>query len=200
VAQSIAAALGHDGEVETRWSDAGPMPGDPDWAGGSVFTDPREVEIQAPPAAVFRAVCRVGGGHGWYGADWLWRLRGFLDRLVGGPGLRRGRRDAERVGYGEALDFWRVTDVAPGRRLELFAEMKLPGAATLTFDIVPDATRPAVCRLRQTARFKPKGLLGLVYWYAVLPLHGFVFRGMLRGIRRTAEAQARSAAPSEVAS
>lgn len=192
---SIAAALGPDSSVvETRWSDAGPMPGDPDWAGGKVFSDPREVTIQAPAAAVFRAVCRVGGGHGWYAADWLWRLRGFLDKLVGGPGLRRGRRNAERVGYGEALDFWRVTDVVPDRRLELFAEMKLPGTATLTFDIEPDAHEPAVCTLRQTARFQPKGLLGLAYWYAVLPLHGFVFRGMLRGIRRTAEALAKPAA------
>ncbi|MCA8947926.1 MAG: SDR family oxidoreductase, partial [Planctomycetes bacterium] len=174
------------GTVASRWSDAGVMPGDPDWAGGKVFLDPRAIEIDAEPAAVHRAVCRVGGGHGWYAADWLWRLRGWFDRLVGGPGLRRGRRDAERVGYGEALDFWRVTDVVPGRRLELTAEMKLPGIATLTFEIEPlgDGHRS---RLLQTARFKPRGLLGLCYWYAVLPLHGIVFRGMQRGIRATAE-------------
>lgn len=196
VRESIEDALGdHDaGTVETRWSDAGVMPGDPDWAGGKVFVDPRAIEIDAPPSAVYRAVCRVGGGHGWYAADWLWRLRGWMDRVVGGPGLRRGRRDAERVGYGEALDFWRVIDAVPDRRLELYAEMKLPGIATLTFEIEPlaDGTRS---RLLQTARFKPKGLLGLAYWYAVLPLHGIVFRGMQRGIRRTAEAMGRTCSP-----
>ncbi|MGE3171564.1 MAG: SDR family oxidoreductase [Planctomycetota bacterium] len=173
------------GAIETRWSDAGRMPGDPDWAGGTVFLDRRERGIAAPPRAVFRAVCRVGGGHGWYAADWAWRLRGALDRLVGGPGLRRGRRDPETVGFGEALDFWRVTAIDADRRLELRAEMKLPGEATLTFTIDPEADG-ARSRLRQTARFKPKGLLGLLYWYAVLPLHGVVFRGMLRGIERTA--------------
>lgn len=178
------------GTVETRWSDAGVMPGDPDWAGGTVFVDPRSMDVQAPAAEVYRAVCRIGGGHGWYGADWLWRLRGSIDKLVGGPGLRRGRRHADRVSFGEALDFWRVTDVIEDRRLELRAEMKLPGVATLTFEIEPVGDG---CQLRQTARFKPKGLFGLLYWYAVLPLHGIVFRGMLRGMRRIAEDAARSA-------
>ncbi len=177
-------AADHVADVETRWSDAGVMPGDPDWAGGTLFEDPREIEIHAPPAAVFAAVCRVGGGHGWYAADWLWRLRGAIDRVIGGPGLRRGRRDPEHVAYGDALDFWRVTDVEPDRRLELRAEMRLPGVATLTFEILPNGP---TTRLRQVARFKPRGLLGLAYWYAVLPLHAFVFRGMQRGIRRAAE-------------
>ncbi len=187
VRECIADALAVDGEVETSWSDAGVMPGDPDWAGGKVFVDPRSIEIAASPAAVFRAVCRIGGGHGWYAADWLWRLRGFLDRLCGGPGLRRGRRSPDRVAFGDALDFWRVTAVEPDRSLTLHAEMKLPGVATLTFTIEPSASDPDRCRLQQTARFRPRGLLGLVYWYAVLPLHGLVFRGMLQGIRRTAE-------------
>jgi uncharacterized protein YbjT (DUF2867 family) len=177
------------GAAETRWSDAGAMPGDPDWAGGTEFADPRTAEIAAPPDAVFRAVCRVGGGHGWYAADWLWRLRGMLDRLVGGPGLRRGRRDPERVAYGEALDFWRVTGLVPDRKLELHAEMKLPGTATLAFEIAPDPQRPGCTVLTQTARFRPRGLLGLLYWYAVLPLHGIVLRGMLAGIRAAAEAE-----------
>ena len=190
------AIAGNQGAAETRWSDAGALPGDPDWAGGTVFVDPAEIAIAAPAAAVFRAVCRVGGGHGWYAADWLWRLRGFLDKLVGGPGLRRGRRDPEHLGHGEALDFWRVTDVVADRRLELYAEMKVPGIATLTFEITPDPADPGACRLRQTARFRPKGLLGLAYWHAVLPLHKFVFRGMLRGIQRTAEALARGSAGS----
>ena len=194
VREAIEAALGklHASAVETRWSDAGAIPGDPDWAGGKVFVDPRSRDIAAPPASVFSAVCRVGGGHGWYAAGWLWRLRGAMDKLVGGPGLRRGRRHPERVAYGEALDFWRVTAIEPDRHLELRAEMKLPGIATLTFDIAADPEQPGICGLTQTARFKPKGLFGLLYWYAVLPLHGVVFRGMLRGIERAAIASLRS--------
>jgi uncharacterized protein YbjT (DUF2867 family) len=186
VRESIAAALGRmeAHEVETAWSDAGVMPGDPDWAGGSTFVDRRSLEIDAPPPAVYRAVCRVGGGHGYYAADRLWRLRGVMDRLLGGPGLRRGRRDPETVAYGDALDFWRVTGIEPDRRLELRAEMKLPGVATLTFEIEPGDDRS---RLTQTARFKPKGLFGLLYWYLVLPLHGIVFNGMLQGVRRAAQ-------------
>ncbi|MEZ6194598.1 MAG: SDR family oxidoreductase [Planctomycetota bacterium] len=174
-------------EVETSWSDAGVVPGDPDWAGGKLFVDAREIAIAASREEVFRAVCRVGGGHGWYAGDILWRIRGAMDRLVGGPGLRRGRRHHEHIRYGDALDFWRVTDVERDRRLELRAEMRLPGVATLSFDLEDDDALPGACRLRQTARFQPKGLFGLAYWYAVLPLHGFVFRGMLRGIRRAAE-------------
>ena len=186
--EAIVAAVGDP--VETRWSDAGVMPGDPDWAGGKVFQDPRTTSIAAPAAAVFRAISRVGGGHGWYAADWLWRLRGLLDRLVGGPGLRRGRRDPARLAYGDALDFWRVTRVEPDRSIELHAEMKLPGIATLTFAVEPDPEHPGRTLLRQTARFRPRGLAGLLYWYSVLPLHGIVFRGMLAGIRRAAENEA----------
>lgn len=189
VRKAIEAALGklRIDAVETAWSDAGAVPGDPDWAGGTVLTDRRTIRIEASANEVFRAVCRVGGGHGYYAADFLWRLRGRLDRLVGGPGLRRGRRHTERVAYGEALDFWRVTAVEPDRRLELRAEMKLPGEALLAFRIQPSAGPDAGCELEQIARFKPKGLWGLAYWYAVLPLHVVVFRGMLRGIRRAAE-------------
>jgi hypothetical protein len=164
---------------------AGPIPGDPDWAGGAVFHDEREMVVHASAESVFRAICRIGGGHGWYAADWLWRIRGFLDRMVGGPGLRRGRRSPETVAYGEALDFWRVTGIQPGRSLSLRAEMKLPGEALLEFRIEPGGEDR--CRLRQRALFKPRGLLGLAYWYAVAPLHHIVFAGMLRGIRRAAE-------------
>ncbi|WP_145065080.1 SDR family oxidoreductase [Engelhardtia mirabilis] len=187
VEQAIVAALGKQAaaDVQSSWSDAGVIPGDPDWAGGRVMVDPRSIEVDAPPAAVFRAICRVGGGHGWYAGDWLWRLRGWMDKLVGGPGLRRGRRNPTHVGYGDALDFWRVTAIEPDRRLELTAEMKLPGAASLTFDI--DESPSGGCTLRQTARFRPRGLVGLAYWYSVVPLHGFVFEGMLRNIRDAAE-------------
>ncbi len=185
VREAIRSALdrvAHD-EVETSWSMAGPIPGDPDWAGGTVFTDRRALVIEAPPEAVWRAVVRIGGGHGWYAADGLWRLRGWMDRLVGGPGLRRGRRDPDEVGYGEALDFWRVTGLEKTRRLSLRAEMKLPGEALLEFSLAPEA---AGTRLTQTARFRPRGLAGLAYWYAVLPLHAVVFAGMLQGIRAAA--------------
>jgi hypothetical protein len=186
VRDSIRAALSRIAEhrVETSWSMAGPIPGDPDWAGGAVFRDSRHRAITAPDWAVFRAVCRVGGGHGWYAADWLWRIRGWMDRTVGGPGLRRGRRDPEIVAYGEALDFWRVVGHEHNRRLALRAEMKLPGEALLEFQIEPRGVGESM--LRQVALFQPQGLLGLLYWYAVAPLHHVVFRGMLLGIEREA--------------
>lgn len=176
--------------VESAWSDAGPVPGDPNWAGGKVIVDGRMVEISRSPDTVFAAVCKIGGGQGYYAADWLWRVRGWMDRLVGGPGLRRGRRNATQVAYGEALDFWRVTGIEPDRRLELRAEMKLPGEAQLSFHIEPLNHPTPRCRLVQTARFKPRGLLGIVYWCAILPLHGIVFSGMLNGIRSAAETTA----------
>jgi uncharacterized protein YbjT (DUF2867 family) len=189
VRESIDAALGklETHEVETSWSDAGPLPGDPDWSGGKVFVDRRTIQASAGADAVFRAICHIGGGQGYYAADWLWHLRGWMDRLLGGPGLRRGRRDPEKVGYGEALDFWRVTGIELNRRLELRAEMKLPGEASLEFEVQPHPDDHGRCMVVQTARFKPRGLLGLAYWYAVLPLHSIVFNGMLKGIRRAAE-------------
>ncbi len=190
VREAIRRALGKvdANEVETRWSAAGVIPGDPDWAGGQVFRDDRTIDIEASPREVFAAVCRVGGGHGWYAADWLWRIRGWMDQLAGGPGLRRGRRDPDRVEFGEALDFWRVIGVEDDRSLLLRAEMKLPGVATLGFEIEPDPRHPEDrCTLRMNARFRPRGLLGIAYWYSVLPFHHIVFMGMLRGIRRKAE-------------
>ncbi|MEQ9455240.1 MAG: SDR family oxidoreductase [Phycisphaeraceae bacterium] len=172
-------------DVETRWSAAGVIPGDPDWAGGSTLVDRREIEITAGPTEVFTAVCRVGGGHGYYAADILWKIRGWMDQLVGGPGLRRGRRHPENVEYGETLDFWRVIDVQRNKRLALFAEMKLPGEAGLEFTL--DPISETTTRLTMTARFRPRGLPGLIYWYAVLPLHHIVFSGMLYGMKRAAE-------------
>jgi len=169
--------------VETNWTMAGPMPGDPDWSGGTVFRDERQVAIRAPAWAAFRAVCRVGGRRGWY-ADWLWKIRGWLDRLAGGPGLRRGRRDPDTLRFGDALDFWRVVGLDQDCSLSLRAEMRLPGEALLDFRIGTNGAED--CTLRQTALFEPRGLFGLLYWYAVLPLHGIVFRSMLAGIRRDA--------------
>jgi len=192
VREAIEEALGarQADDVETAWSDAGPVPGDPDWAGGKVFVDRREIDIAVPAQTVFQAVCKIGGGQGYYAADCLWRIRGWMDRLVGGPGLRRGRRSSQSVSYGEALDFWRITGIDTDRRLELRAEMKLPGEAQLSFEIDAPESDLTRCRLIQTARFKPRGLLGIAYWYAVQPLHGIVFSGMLKGIQRTARVMA----------
>lgn len=173
-------------QVETRWSVAGPIPGDPHWAGGKVFTDQRSVMIKADSASVFAAVCRIGGGNGWYAGDILWRIRGWMDTLVGGPGLRRGRRHSERVEFGEALDFWRVVGIDRDRSLSLLAEMKLPGLAMLNFELDSEGNRNQT-KLTMTARYRPKGLIGILYWYAVVPLHNIVFGGMLKGIRKTAE-------------
>ena len=173
--------------VETSWSGAGPIPGDPEWAGGTTFIDRRSIDVDAPASEAFAAACRIGGREGYHSATWLWKLRGLMDQLIGGPGLRRGRRDPEEVGFGEALDFWRVTGVETDRLLELRAEMKLPGVATLTFDVEPRDDGGS--RLTQTARFKPRGLTGLLYWYSVLPVHSIVFNSMLRGLARSAEAR-----------
>lgn len=177
-------------EVETRWSAAGPIPGDPNWAGGTVFTDQRSVLINADPTAVFAAICRIGGGNGWYAGDVLWRIRGWMDTLVGGPGLRRGKRHPDKVEFGEALDFWRVVGLERNRSLSLLAEMKLPGQAMLNFDLA-SAGPEQPTDLTMTARFRPKGLVGIMYWYTVVPLHNFVFGGMLKGIRQAAEAKNR---------
>ena len=169
--------------VETHWSMAGPMPGDPDWSGGTVFRDVRQIAIALPSRPVFRAVCRVGGERGW-SSSWLWRFRGWLDQRAGGPGLRRGRRHPDLLRYGDALDFWRVVGIEPDRSLSLRAEMKLPGQALLDFRVAPDGD--SKCTLCQTALFEPRGLAGLLYWYAVGPFHGVVFRTMLTGIQRDA--------------
>src|SRR5690606_35664793 len=127
----------------------------------------------------------------YYGSDWLWRLRGAMDRLAGGPGLRRGRRSARELRLGHARHFWRVTGIGPPRRLELRAEMRLPGAAILTLEVEPAASgRPGSAPqsvIIMTARFRPRGLAGIGYWYSVKPLHGIVFRGMLTGLVRQAE-------------
>jgi uncharacterized protein YbjT (DUF2867 family) len=192
IRQAMDAALVRlqDGAVETAWSDAGVMPGDPSWAGGTEFIDRREVKTDATPAAVWRSVCSLGGARGYYAVDWLWRLRGIMDRFMGGPGLRRGRRSPGELRLGDALDFWRVSEIEPPRQLVLTAEMKLPGVATLSFDVEPTPTDGNGARLVMTARFRPRGLLGIAYWYSVLPLHGVVFRGMMKGLVRAAEREA----------
>jgi uncharacterized protein YbjT (DUF2867 family) len=145
--------------------------------------DERRLLVAAPPAAVFRPIARIGGTTGWYYAGWLWKLRGALDRLLGGPGMSRGRRHPEELREGEVLDCWRVETLEPGRRLRLRAEMKLPGRAWLEFEVTP---RDAGSLLLQRAVFDPRGVLGRAYWYAVYPLHQLVFGGLIRALAAAA--------------
>ena len=195
--EAIHSAFRHEvtNEVATSWLDAGPIPGDPDWSGGHVYVDCRTRSVNASPEALYEAVQIIGGGHGYYAADWLWKIRGVMDQVSGGPGLRRGRRDTREIACGDALDFWRVMDAVPGQKLRLYAEMKLPGVATLEFEIKRDEENPEMSTLIQTARFRPRGLIGILYWYSVKPLHGIVFNGMLKGIKLEAERVEQSSTP-----
>ena len=170
---------------------AGPMPSrlPDDRAPGAACDLVRDWWIHARPPWTSRhnrrsPIRRIGGRTGWYYADWLWSLRGLLDLLVGGVGVRRGRRDPELLRVGDALDFWRVELYDPPRRLRLAAEMKVPGRAWLEFEVSGDDHRSTI---RQTAIFDPLGLAGLLYWYAIYPLHQCVFAGMLRHIARAAQ-------------
>ena len=179
-----------DRNVMTRWSDAAyptapwqKAQGDPDWAGEMVLRDSREQETQASAASLWQAIESIGGENGWYGADFLWYLRGLLDRIFGGVGLRRGRRDPLTLHVGESLDFWRVEELVRGVRLKLYAEMVLPGKAWLEFTIIE---KDGIRSVRQEAIFSPRGLGGQLYWYAVLPFHAFVFPTTLRNLIRKA--------------
>lgn len=174
-------------DVESTWSSAGPVAGDPDWAGGTVFQDARSIAIAAPPTRVFQVLTQLGGRRGWLAHDRLWKLRGIMDRLVGGPGWRRGRRSPTQLSWGETVGFWRVAEIVPAERLTLRAEMRVPGDAVLDFELAPAIVGGASgTRLVQTAKFRPRGLSGLLYWYAVLPFHGAVFKGLLNGVRDAA--------------
>jgi uncharacterized protein YbjT (DUF2867 family) len=174
--------------AQTRWSDAMSAAGESRaWGGmrfGNRLLDSRTTHVAASPEMVFRTVQRIGGQRGWYYANWLWTLRGWLDLLVGGVGMRRGRRDPTQLEVGDALDCWRVEEIKASQRLRLIAEMKLPGRAWLDFEVDVENNGS---RLRQTAMFDPVGLWGLAYWYGVWPLHQVVFAGMLRRIARRAE-------------
>ncbi|MGX1545589.1 SDR family oxidoreductase [Streptomyces adustus] len=182
-----------EARVTTRWSSASvpgapsdPLPTDPDWAGGSLYTDEREQPVEASCAALWRVIEGIGGENGWYSFPLAWAVRGWLDRLVGGVGLRRGRRDAARLRVGDSLDFWRVEEIQPGRLLRLRAEMRLPGLAWL--EMYVDADGDGRTRYRQRALFHPRGLLGQAYWWSVSPFHAVVFGGMARNIARAAAA------------
>jgi uncharacterized protein YbjT (DUF2867 family) len=197
--QAIRLALRHvqDHSVATRWSSAGtpgapsdPLPSDPDWAGGSLYVDRRSAVIAAPSAAVWQVIEGIGGETGWYSFPLAWSARGLADRLIGGVGLRRGRRDPSRLLAGDALDFWRVEAIEPGRLLRLRAEMKLPGLAWLEMSVRPGAQSQT--RYRQRAIFRPRGLAGHAYWWTVWPFHGLVFGAMTRNIATAAENAAQS--------
>ena len=179
-----------DHDVITRWSDAAYPTApwqkaqcDPEWAGEMVLRDRREQATDASAPALWQAIESIGGDNGWYGADFLWYMRGLLDRLVGGVGLRRGRRDPVTLRIGDSLDFWRVEELDRGARLKLYAEMILPGKAWLEFSIAEENGKRIV---RQEASFSPRGLGGQLYWYAVLPFHIFVFPTMMRNLIRKA--------------
>jgi uncharacterized protein YbjT (DUF2867 family) len=175
------------GQVVSSWRESGAIPpaawrdeSDPQWAGGTCYLDARTIEVEVQSLQLWRAVTCLGGSHGWYFADYLWQIRGLADRIVGGVGLQRGRRCPIDLRLGDTIDFWRVAQLEKEERLLLVAEMKVPGIATLEFTITK--VSDGVFRLQQTARFLPRGLAGILYWYSVLPAHHLVFNGLLKGI------------------
>ncbi|PLX26509.1 MAG: DUF2867 domain-containing protein [Ignavibacteria bacterium] len=171
-------------DVPTTWSSAESTPLDPHLDPSHLRVDERTVPSRAPVSTLFATVSRIGGEQGWYYANTLWRIRGFIDKQLGGVGLRRGRRHPSQLRIGDALDFWRVEEYEPDRHLLLRAEMRVWGRAWLEFRTESDGSGS---RLIQTARYYPRGLFGLIYWYSIYPLHAIVFRGMARGIVRFAE-------------
>jgi uncharacterized protein YbjT (DUF2867 family) len=180
-------------DVPTRWSSAStpgapaePLPSDPDWAGGSLYQDSRTREVNASPATLWSVIEGIGGQNGWYSWGLAWRIRGLVDRMVGGPGLRRGRRNERDLVVGDALDFWRVEATDDEKFLRLRAEMKVPGLAWLELQV--GSTDGGTTTFHHRALFHPHGLFGHLYWWSVLPFHGIVFGGMQRNIAKAAEA------------
>lgn len=191
-ATAVKLALGNleTGRVETAWSDAlsssqGDTPALALTIQEGIIIERRQRVVKAPAEAVFRAFTRLGGANGWLCMNWAWQVRGAMDRCVGGVGLRRGRRSPEEIRVGDAIDFWRVEAVEPGRLLRLRAEMKVPGRAWLEFKAEP--VEGARSRLTQAAFFAPRGLSGLLYWYLLYPIHAVVFSGMAARLARMAE-------------
>lgn len=182
-----------DNNVETTWdvhcssseAAADPLPSDPDWAGRTVFVDERSRTGRARPEQVWRTIESIGGRNGWYSLPLAWQLRGLMDKLVGGAGLNRGRRDSTDLQVGEYVDWWRVEDMEEGRKLLLHAEMRTPGRAWLELSVEPEGTGS---RYRQRAIFFPRGLPGKLYWWTVWPFHGLIFPSMARNILAAAAA------------
>jgi uncharacterized protein YbjT (DUF2867 family) len=200
LSEAITLALRHtsEGNVSTRWSSASspgapsdPLPTDPSWAGGSLYVDERTSVVRSSPAALWKVIEGIGGAAGWYSFPAAWAARGLIDRLAGGVGLRRGRRDPDHLLVGDALDFWRVEAITPGSLLRLRAEMKLPGLAWLELTVGRDDD--GATTYHQRAIFQPRGLAGHAYWRSIAPFHGAVFGGMLRNITAAAEQAGRSA-------
>lgn len=178
----------NNSKVDTRWSDSmsptspwNKLSTDPDWAGVRIYKDDRQLKSDLPPSQIWPRIEAIGGTTGWYGADFLWSIRGLLDTLVGGAGLRRGRRDSAKLRVGESLDFWRVEALEPGSYLRLNAEMKLPGDAWLEFSLTTDPADNKTV-VRQTATFIPRGIFGHLYWYSIAPFHFLVFPTMIKNI------------------
>lgn len=185
------------GEIDTTWMDAlassqGDRPALVLASREGMILERRQTAVEATPDAIYATLTSLGGERGWLTYNWAWRLRGALDRLVGGVGLRRGRRHPLDLRPGDALDFWRVEIAEPNRLLRLRAEMKVPGRAWLQFEIAPGT--PAA--LTQTALFAPRGLFGLLYWYGLYPLHSLIFSSLVEAIRREAEASSRRSSAS----
>ncbi len=183
-------------QVETIWSDAlatsqGDITPVTLTTQDGMIIELRQQVVDASPAVVHAVYTSLGGQQGWLYFDWAWRLRGILDRLFGGVGLRRGRRHPSQVRVGEALDFWRVEAVEPDGLLRLRAEMKVPGRAWLQFESKPQPNNQTL--LQQTALFAPKGLFGLLYWYLLYPLHALIFSGMVNNLAKQAEARQQGA-------
>jgi hypothetical protein len=198
VSQAIELALSRTEKnlVDTRWSDATfptapwqKAQSDPEWAGELTLKDHREITTEVPLKYIWEQIERIGGEHGWFGSDWLWYLRGLIDRAVGGVGLRRGRRDPDHLRIGDSLDFWRVEELEKEKKLRLYAEMILPGKAWLEFTLVEKNGKTVVS---QDALFAPRGLGGQIYWYLVSPFHFFIFPTMLRNIVKAAAKSART--------
>ena len=196
VNQAIELALSRttENQVESRWSDATQptapwqkAQSDPTWAGETIYRDHREKIVETSTANLWKSVEQIGGDHGWYGADFLWLARGVIDRLFGGVGLRRGRRNPDTLRIGDSLDFWRVENLEPGVTLKLYAEMILPGKAWLEFtieDVEIDGKK--MRKISQDATFSPRGLGGQLYWFAVSPFHVLIFPRMLANLVRSA--------------
>ncbi|MBF6454714.1 SDR family oxidoreductase [Nocardia cyriacigeorgica] len=194
-AVELALARIRNADVPTRWSDADtarapsdPLPTDPDWSGGSLYEDLREQHTTADPETLWAVIESIGGENGWYSFPLAWSLRGWIDRLSGGVGLRRRRKHPHRLHPGEALDWWRVEHIERPRSLRLRAEMQVPGSAWLELGVEPEPDGGA--RYRQRAVFQPRGLAGHLYWKAITPFHDVVFGGMVRNIIGTAEQRA----------
>ncbi len=194
--QDFASAIGRvtedldEGRIDTAWSDAFGTSGREEEpvrleSRHGMIVERRRRTVAATASDVYRVFTGIGGDRGWFFANWTWKLRGTMDRLLGGAGLRRGRRHPDELRVGDALDFWRVEDLIPNRLLRLRAEIKLPGRAWLQYEVRenPDGSS----ELEQTAAFIPRGLFGLAYWYALYPFHSWIFSGLIRAVGRRAE-------------